>query len=196
MGILIVLTEYFEKFILFSLFTLSIWSLSIIIDRSRKLSIQNIQPLFVELKKQIQERTLKKKNLDPSLLILDGVTQILISAPQKPDSIASLYSSFIKEEKLNLEKGLAVLATLGANAPFIGLFGTVLGIIRSFAYLGSQSGMATVMTGISQALYATAFGLFVAIPAVVAFNVFNKKIKDLMTQAEVLRDLYISELGR
>src|SRR6185295_2900308 len=76
-------------------------------------------------------------------------------------------------EKLRLEKRLSFLGTLGNNAPFIGLFGTVLGIIHAFADLASQgAGQAsrTVMSGISEALISTAVGLIVAIPAVVAFN--------------------------
>ena len=124
-----------------------------------------------------------------------GVFKTLIESQQNSEALNAATSSYVKEEKMKLEKGMAVLATLGANAPFIGLFGTVLGIIRSFAYLGAQSGTSTVMSGISQALFATAFGLFVAIPAVVAFNTFTKLIKDLVTHSESLRDLYISELG-
>jgi biopolymer transport protein ExbB/TolQ len=99
----------------------------------------------------------------------------------------------ITEEKLKLEKGLSVLATLGANAPFIGLFGTVLGIIRSFAALGETSGAASsVMSGISLALLATAAGLFVAIPAVVAFNYFSQKLRVMIAEGETLKDLFVA----
>ena len=87
-----------------------------------------------------------------------------------------------------------MLATLGANAPFIGLFGTVLGIIRSFAYLGTQSGSTAVMTGVSQALYATAVGLVVAVPAVVAYNNFSNQIKRAIGRTESLRDLLIAQI--
>ena len=69
------------------------------------------------------------------------------------------------------------MATLGSNAPFIGLFGTVLGIIQAFAVLAStNAGTHAVMSGISEALVATAIGLFVAIPAVIAYNIFSKKL--------------------
>ncbi|MBK7962500.1 MAG: MotA/TolQ/ExbB proton channel family protein [Bdellovibrionales bacterium] len=94
---------------------------------------------------------------------------------------------------MRLEKGLAILGTLGANAPFIGLFGTVLGIIRAFAYLGTQGGSAAVMSGVSQALYATALGLMVAIPAVVFFNIFTKQIRNSVVWTEALRDLYVAK---
>jgi biopolymer transport protein ExbB len=84
-----------------------------------------------------------------------------------------------------------LLASLGANAPFIGLFGTVLGIIRAFAYLGEQSGSTAVMSGVSQALYATALGLLVAIPAVIAFNYFSRRAKDLYLEIENIKDEHI-----
>jgi len=84
--------------------------------------------------------------------------------------------------KLSLEKRLAILATFGNNAPFIGLFGTVLGIMQAFHDLGQSSefGVKVVMEGISEALVATALGLFVAIPSVVAYNYFVRKIKTIL----------------
>ena len=84
--------------------------------------------------------------------------------------------------KLTLEKRLGILATFGNNAPFIGLFGTVLGVIKAFYDLGVSSdfGIKVVMQGISEALVATAMGLFVAIPSVIAYNYFVRKIKTLL----------------
>jgi biopolymer transport protein ExbB len=82
-------------------------------------------------------------------------------------------------ERLRLESYLMILGTMGNNAPFFGLFGTVLGIIKAFHELGQTGGNATgatnVMAGISEALVATAMGLLVAIPAVIAYNYFTKK---------------------
>lgn len=101
-------------------------------------------------------------------------------------------SASFRDEKLGLEKGLTVLATLGANAPFIGLFGTVLGIIRAFASLGSQAGSQAVMSGVAQALYATALGLLVAIPAVVAFNIFTRRLREVASVVESLKDFILS----
>jgi biopolymer transport protein ExbB len=98
-------------------------------------------------------------------------------------------------EKLRLERNLSYLGTLGANAPFIGLFGTVLGIIKAFKDL-ADSGIkpggdsaAAVMTGISEALVATAVGLLVAIPAVVAYNFFQRKVKALLGEADGLASM-------
>lgn len=88
--------------------------------------------------------------------------------------------------KIILEKRLGVLATFGNNAPFIGLFGTVLGVINAFHTLskGSEFGVNAVMGGISEALVATAAGLFVAIPSVMAYNYFVRKIKMILLQIE------------
>lgn len=196
MELLVIITDIVEKMVLLLLFGLSIWSFSIIIDRYRMIKWQKQNDNFAELKSKIKSQQIKllqSQNAN-EVSFLTGAANTLVSSHQTSESIGAALSSYIKEEKMKLEKGLAVLATLGANAPFIGLFGTVLGIIRSFAYLGAQSGTATVMSGISQALFATAFGLFVAIPAVIAFNIFTKLIKDLVTKVEALRDFYISEL--
>lgn len=82
-------------------------------------------------------------------------------------------------ERAAAERGLVLLGTLGNNAPFIGLFGTVLGIIRAFKDLGAaeSAGPSVVMTGISEALVATAVGILVAIPAVVAYNLCQRSIR-------------------
>ncbi len=82
---------------------------------------------------------------------------------------------------------------MGSNAPFIGLFGTVLGIIQAFGVLASSpSGSASVMAALAEALVATAVGLLVAIPAGVAFNYFSRNIKTLISDCEAARDLYLS----
>ena len=99
-------------------------------------------------------------------------------------------------ERLRLERHLAYLATLGSNAPFIGLFGTVLGIIRAFHDLaGNQTGgPSVVMAGISEALVATAVGLLVAIPAVVAFNHFSRRVRARMTEVDWMARVALAQL--
>ena len=99
-------------------------------------------------------------------------------------------------ERKTVEKRLLVLGTLGNNAPFIGLFGTVLGVIKAFHDLSQSAGEGpeTVMRGLSEALIATAVGLIVAIPCVVAFNYFQKQIKDLFSDSEALNRLLIARL--
>lgn len=92
----------------------------------------------------------------------------------------------ISEERLRLESRISILGTLGNNAPFIGLFGTVLGIINAFHSLAqnTKGGPAIIMAGISEALIATALGLFIAIPAVGAYNYFVRRIKKIIVSAE------------
>lgn len=113
----------------------------------------------------------------------------------EPARVDRAVRSYLSLERSRLEQGLTVLATLGANAPFIGLFGTVLGIIQAFAALGAhQNNASDIMVGIAEALIATAVGLFVAIPAVVAYNVFTRKLRVLITRSEALKDLYLSRI--
>jgi biopolymer transport protein ExbB len=99
-------------------------------------------------------------------------------------------------ERLRLERNLAFLGTLGNNAPFIGLFGTVLGIIKAFHDLaGNQAGGITVvMSGISEALVSTAIGLLVAIPAVIAFNFFNRRVRTVIANVDSLAHVVLAQL--
>ena len=85
-----------------------------------------------------------------------------------------------------LKRGLSGLATIGATAPFVGLFGTTVGIINAFAGMssGEDTGLAAVAGGISEALIATAFGLFVAIPAVMAYNYFTGRIESFVVEMD------------
>ena len=98
-----------------------------------------------------------------------------------PDAVQEAIQSALGSERPVLERGVAWLGTIGNNAPFVGLFGTVIGVIEAFHHLGAQGGkggaMGNVMLGISEALIATGVGIFVAIPAVVAFNVVQKQIE-------------------
>lgn len=94
-------------------------------------------------------------------------------------------------ERRRLEKRLVILSTLGNNTPFIGLLGTVLGIMKAFRDLAEMgdSGPAVVMRGISEALIATAMGLAVAIPVVIAYNALSRTVQDKLSQAEEIATL-------
>jgi len=100
-------------------------------------------------------------------------------------------------EKMRMERGLSFLATVGSNAPFLGLFGTVLGIIQAFHDLAKDTSEAStaVMAGISEALVATAVGLIVAIPAVVLYNAFSRWVKTRISRSESLADLVLARAG-
>jgi biopolymer transport protein ExbB len=110
-------------------------------------------------------------------------------ASRGPASVAEVVAGQVERSRLEYERRLAFLGTLGNNAPFIGLFGTVLGVIRAFADLAlhpGAAGAATVMAGIADALVATAVGLFVAIPAVVMFNLYQRWLRRAAQRAALL----------
>lgn len=109
------------------------------------------------------------------------------------DGLGEIFNSYALMEKPRLERYLNFLATVGSNAPFIGLLGTVFGIMDAFRGLAtSQGDAAAVMIGISKALIATAIGLFVAIPAVIAYNYFQRQVKGTLQSLESVRDLCIA----
>ena len=106
-----------------------------------------------------------------------------------PDSFQEIVQKGIRQRRKVFESSLLFLGTLGSNSPFVGLFGTVLGVVAAFKELGAASatmaassgsgGMGNVMSGIAEALIATAVGILVAIPAVIAYNLFQKKCNDI-----------------
>jgi biopolymer transport protein ExbB len=121
------------------------------------------------------------------------------SAPQGADAVEEVLASTVSSERPQYERFLSFLGTLGNNAPFVGLFGTVLGIIKAFHDLGQMNmkGAAiqqTVMAGISEALVATAVGLAVAIPAVVAYNSFTRSLKSITASTNALSHAIVGHL--
>jgi biopolymer transport protein ExbB len=104
------------------------------------------------------------------------------------DAVREIMHATAADERVRLERGLSFLGTLGNNAPFIGLFGTVLGVIHATQDLSNAAGRAgaQVMSGISEALISTAVGLVVALPAVVAYNYFQRTAKTRAIAADSL----------
>ena len=104
----------------------------------------------------------------------------------------------INKELTGLENGLNFLASVGSTAPFIGLFGTVWGIMNSFRGLAqtSQATLSVVAPGISEALIATALGLFAAIPALIAYNFFVKRINTILNRYESFIEEFQNLLAR
>ena len=106
---------------------------------------------------------------------------------------------------MKLERRLAYLGTLGNNAPFIGLFGTVIGVVQAFEQLGKQGSMTAasatsaaptqVMSAIAEALVATAVGLVVAIPAVAMFNFYQRISRSTLANTDVLSHVLLSHLA-
>lgn len=114
-----------------------------------------------------------------------------------PEAVADAVDSELGVARKELERGTNLLGTLGNNAPFIGLFGTVLGVIEAFHQLAGgpqKAAMGNVMSGISEALVATGVGLFVALPAVVAYNIAQKRIAEIESDALSLSKLVTAAL--
>ncbi len=112
------------------------------------------------------------------------------------ESVQDLISGAEGKEQARFERHLNYLATVASNAPFIGLFGTVLGIIRAFNDLSADMSEASgaVMAGIAEALIATAVGLLVAIPAVVAFNILKARVKKFLNNLHLLSGILLASL--
>jgi biopolymer transport protein ExbB/TolQ len=111
-----------------------------------------------------------------------------------PEALEKILEAQEMSEKRELEKGAALLGTVGANAPFLGLTGTVIGILSAFQRFAESSGQGSteVMSAISRALVATALGLLVAIPAVIFYNIIRGKIRSILDQSRELRALLIA----
>ena len=112
--------------------------------------------------------------------------------------IAQALEGQVAQEADRLAERLGFLATTGAVAPFVGLFGTVWGIMNSFFQIGMQqnSSLAVVAPGISEALFATAIGLFAAIPAVIAYNRFSAKVNSFEAHLQRFADKVAAEISR
>jgi len=174
------------------LFIESVWSLAIMIDRffyfnsARNQSREFAPKVAGALKDSKLEEAIKiadrNKKSHLAEVVTAGLQEFRASggAPNEV-TIASAGRALERAEAIvhaKLKKGLAVLATIGATAPFVGLLGTVIGILNAFQAIASQkiAGLGAVAGGISEALVTTAAGLFVAIPAVMAFNYFTGRV--------------------
>jgi biopolymer transport protein ExbB/TolQ len=131
----------------------------------------------------------------------DVVAEALAYYEQGADSFSEMVEKEMHDRRGEVESGLLFLGTLGNNAPFIGLFGTVLGIVHSFRELGAANpaaggsgNMDNVMNGIAEALISTAVGILVAIPAVVAYNVFSKRAQNIEANASALQNVVLAHL--
>jgi biopolymer transport protein ExbB/TolQ len=118
------------------------------------------------------------------------------SQQQESTEVEKVVEAYLSQRRMKLEKYVGILGTIGSNAPFVGLLGTVLGIIRAFHDMSRQgigNGMEGITGGIAEALVATAVGLFVAVPAVVFFNLLTKRIGLLVQRAQSVSLLALSQ---
>jgi len=142
---------------------------------------------------------LSNKNNDPLTAIFQSAMAELIKTKSKSSSVQSLRVTRVLEISLDreiktIEKNFTFLATVGSTAPFIGLFGTVWGIMNSFQSIAisRNTSLAIVAPGIAEALFATALGLLAAIPAVVAYNKFSSDSKKYISRVENFSKRFIS----
>jgi biopolymer transport protein ExbB/biopolymer transport protein TolQ len=174
---------------------LSIISVAVIVDKHRRFrtaarQTQIFKPVFQKFLKggDLQELIAavpQHRNshvaqvVSAGIFEYDGVRQTGGEPGASIELVTSALRDSLSETLVQLKSSLGFLATIGSTAPFIGLFGTVVGIINAFRNIAAtgSGGMSVVSGGIAEALVSTALGIFVAIPAVMAFNAFNGKIE-------------------
>ncbi len=193
------IAEFGHEITLWLLVALSIFSLAFILERW--LSLRKVKSNSFKVQNQIREILQSHRLSDVEELSRDkdtlegrALSYGLRHAKENGEKgLEEIFSSYAMVEKPALEKYLNFLATVGSNAPFIGLLGTVFGIMDAFRGLAQSQGDASaVMIGISKALVATAIGLMVAIPAIIAYNHFQKQVKAALQNLEAVRDLCIA----
>ena len=198
---LLALTLVGAEWVLWLLLLLSLLSIAVMIERG--MYYFSLRFDFAALAEDLRRLLLDGKFGDARKQVQAGrgpvafVAQMgLEEAERGADAVESAMLGAKARVKLGLERNLAFLGTLGSNAPFIGLFGTVLGIIKAFHDLaGNQAGgIQVVMSGISEALVATAVGLLVAIPAVVGFNIYNRRVRAITSHIDVVAQVILAAL--
>jgi biopolymer transport protein ExbB len=209
------------KVVLILLVVLSIYSLWVIIDRfavfskAKRYSLAFVLGLRDRLQKRDLNGAMKLAKTEPQSPIAKVIAEALTEYRDGLDAIASTGVDEIgdfdvvdavnraidrvkEREVANLKKGLGGLASISSAAPFIGLFGTVVGIINSFRQMAAsgQGGLGSVSAGIAEALFTTAVGLVVAIPAVMAFNYFTNTIEEFVVDMNDVSSELISYVLR
>lgn len=194
--------DYGETFVFLVLLMFSIVAFAVIIERYivfRNNTNKNTIQIFKDIVACIRNHNTAKHFELPqdNNIYSDFANFSMTYFNKKHDGLPDLMQSKMIEEKLGLEKRLSILNTLGNNAPFIGLLGTVLGVIKAFHGLGTlgSTGADVVMRSISKALLATAAGLFIAIPVVMANNYFTRKMKIMIQNLEILSKEFIASMS-
>jgi biopolymer transport protein ExbB len=203
-NLLLKLTYLGAEWILWLLVALSVLSIAIILERL--LYYWRTAVDADELGARLQE-DLRKGNLQAAWqLVKDGHTTSIECGVVAAGLINSRHGIHAAGESMlsaksrmrpALDANLSILATIGSNAPFVGLLGTVLGIIKAaheMNALAGQQNPSAVMSGVFEALVATAVGLFVAIPAVVAYNLFERKVRTRLSSVDSLAHLVLANL--
>lgn len=187
--------------VMWLLVILSIISVAVIIERAYYIlaSRGDIEGLMRELFALLQKGDLKgaAKLLQESKTFEAKIALVgIASADSGPEAARERMAAEQQLARLQMERNLAFLGTVGNNAPFVGLLGTVIGVIRAFHTLDETAGRVTagLMADIGEALVATAIGILVALPAVAGFNLFQRVIRGRMARAEAMADHVIAYL--
>ena len=189
--------DFVVKFVIVLLIASSIFSWALIFDKFKLFkkinsSIEEFEKKFWKAKSaESFNNSLPANSTDPATLIFKAAMAELLKTKRQSSSVQSARVERVLEiatdkELKKVEKNFTFLATVGSTAPFIGLFGTVWGIMNSFQSIAisRNTSLAIVAPGIAEALFATALGLLAAIPAVVAYNQFNSDSQKYFSRVE------------
>ncbi len=207
---------WLAKAVVIILFIMSAWSIGVMIDR---LIVYNAARKQSRLFAPAVAGALREGKLDEAIKIADRykkshLAKVVVAGLQEfrahevsneiPGDIIEASNRALERAQAivrsELDRGVSGLATIGSSAPFVGLFGTVVGIINAFKGISTEksTGLGAVAGGISEALVATAIGLFVAIPAVWMFNYFNERLKafdvEMSNSSSELIDYFIKRI--
>jgi biopolymer transport protein TolQ len=200
---LFIRADFIVKSVILMLIGCSVYSWAIIIEKFKLFKKINLESEMFE------EKFWKSKSAEtffnslptdlenPMALLFKDSMQTLLKAKSKSnlnERMSSMLEVNIEKQMIRLDKGFTFLATVGSTAPFIGLFGTVWGIMNSFQSIAisRNTSLAIVAPGIAEALFATALGLLAAIPAVVAYNKFNNDSKKYSQKLENFSKRFLS----
>ena len=200
---LFIRADFMVKAVILMLIGCSIYSWAIIIEKFKLFKKVNIES------EEFEEKFWKSKSAEtfynslpanlenPMGLLFKDSMQTILKTKSKSnlnEKLSSVLEVNIEKQMVKLDKGFTFLATVGSTAPFIGLFGTVWGIMNSFQSIAisRNTSLAIVAPGIAEALFATALGLLAAIPAVVAYNKFNNDSKKYSQKLENFSKRFLS----
>jgi biopolymer transport protein TolQ len=195
------IAHYADQAVLWILIGLSVVSLGIILERFfflngiHKDSKEVLEKIELALKEN-RLSEIKELAKNTNSVMGKAATYALIHIEESGEKgLEEIFNTFSITLRPKMEKFLSFLGTIGSNAPYIGLLGTVLGIMKAFhdmTHATSDAGQKVVMAGISLALVATASGLAVAIPSVMFYNYFNKKVQSIFDALNAVRELCLA----
>ena len=198
------------KFVMIGLFVSSVWSWAIIINKIKMIrKINNVTKKFEDLfwssssLEDLYSKT-ESNNSNPMISIFNKsmIEWLKVRNSKNKDKVENRLNNVlvnsINNEITKLEKNMIFLASLGSAAPFVGLFGTVWGIMNSFQAIGitKNTSLAVVAPGIAEALFATALGLIAAIPAVIAYNKLSSVFDNYSVRLETFAQEFVNRVTK